>query len=86
MKTLQKVRRLNGFKWRKRNSAFSGEATRKEGGHLSSSYSVPSNSESQDGVKGGNEGEDGMKNKRESQRRNAMKKEEMRKVKMPPRE
>lgn len=48
--------------------------------------SVPSNSESQDGVKEGNEGEEGMKNKKESQWRNAMKKEEMRKFKMPPRE
>lgn len=83
VKTLQRVRRLNGFKWSQKSRR---KASRKEGGHLSSSYSVRSNSESQDGVKEGNEGEDGMKNKKESQWRNAMKNKEMRKVKMPLRE
>lgn len=84
-KAQRRVGRLNGFKWRHKNPEFSGKATRKEGGHFSPSYSIPSNTESQDGVKEGNEGEEGMKNKG-SERRNAMKKEETRNVKTPLRE
>lgn len=65
VETQRRVRRLNRFKRRQKKPEFIGKATRKEGGHFRSSYSVPSNTESQDGVGEGNEGEEGMKNKEE---------------------